>query len=58
MNKEQATHSIAMCASKVFIESNTSSYINETDGYSKLVSDLTNKYIEAYNIGKKKISTD
>ena len=55
MDKEQAMHSIAMCASKVFIESNTSSYINETDGYSKLVTDLTNKYVEAYNIAEKKM---
>ena len=56
MNKETALHSIAMCASKTFVESNIKEYFQEKDGYSTLVSDLTAKYKEAYIIAKKELS--
>lgn len=56
MNKETALHSIAMCASKTYVESNIEEYIHEKDGYSMLVSDLTAKYKEAYNIAEKELS--
>lgn len=49
MNKETALHNIAMCASKAFIDSNIPEYQNVENGYSLLVSDLTARYIEAYN---------
>lgn len=56
MKKETALHSIAMCASKTFVESNIEKYIHEKDGYSTLVSDLTAKYKEAYIVAKKELS--
>lgn len=52
MDKETALHNIAMCASKAFIDSNMPEYINAQDGYSLLVSDLTARYIEAYNLAE------
>lgn len=54
MDKEIALHNIAMCASKTFIDSNMPEYINAQDGYSLLVSDLTTRYIEAYNLAEAK----
>lgn len=56
MNKETTLHNIAMTASKSFIESNMSEYMNSKDGYSILVSDLTARYIEAYQQAEKEIS--
>ena len=53
MNRETALHNIAMCASKAFIDSNMKEYQNAEDGFSMLVSDLTARYIEAYNIAVK-----
>lgn len=53
MNKETTLHNIAMCASKAFIDSNMPEYINTENGYSLLVSDLTARYIEAYNLAEK-----
>lgn len=53
MNKETALHNIAMCASKAFIDSNMPEYTSAQDGYSLLVSDLTARYIEAYNQASK-----
>ena len=53
MNKETALHNIAMCASKAFIDSNIKEYQSAQDGYSMLVSDLTDRYFEAYNLAVK-----
>ena len=53
LDKEIALHNIAMCASKAFIDSNMKEYQKATDGFSMLVSDLTARYIEAYNVATK-----
>ena len=53
MNKETVLHNVAMSASKAFIDSNMSEYLGSKDGYSLLVSDLTARYIEAYNQAEK-----
>lgn len=55
MNKETALHNIAMCASKAFVDSNMTEYQNAQDGYSMLVSDLTARYVEAYEIANKQL---
>lgn len=46
MDKQLACHDIAMLASKMFVDSNSPEYV--VAGYSKLVEDLTTKYIQAY----------
>ncbi len=53
MNKETALHNIALSASKAFVDSNMTEYIHSEDGYKMLVSDLTARYIEAYNQAEK-----
>ena len=55
-NKETILHNIAMLSTKAYIEPNMSEYIKSSDGFSKLVSDCTSKYIEAYNQAEKEIS--
>lgn len=47
MDKKLACHEISMAASKMFVESNKPDYLKQ-GGFTKLVDDLTNKYIEAY----------
>ena len=46
MDKKLACHNIALTAANIFVESKKPEYT--ISGYSKLVEDLTIKYIEAY----------
>lgn len=56
MDKEKACHNVALSASRAFVDSNMPEYINSEDGYKSLVSDLTSKYVEAYNQAEQEIS--
>lgn len=55
MDKETALHNIASIASRLYVESNSPEY--KIRGYSGLVSDLTEKYVEAYTQAKKELPT-
>lgn len=55
MNKETILHNIAMLSTKAYIDSNMPEYVNSSDGFSKMVSDCTSKYIEAYNQAEKEL---
>lgn len=54
MDKETFCHNIASIASKMYISSNEPEY--KSTGYSKLVTDLSEKYTEAYNLAEKEYS--
>ena len=52
MSNAQTIHDLALIAVKSYIDTNMPEYINQDNGYNKLVNDLNDKYTEAVSILK------